>query len=504
METLRLDGNSLTIADVAAVSRGEMRVKLTAEAGEAMAQSRALVERFVSEGRTVYGITTGFGVFSEVAIAAEKVRELQRNLILSHCAGVGEPYPPEVARVMMLLRANALAKGFSGIRPEIVELLIELLNDDFVPVIPSQGSVGASGDLAPLAHLAASLMGVGEVWLRGHRTLASAALQSLGKTPVEYEAKEGLAMINGTQAICAVGGLALDRALMLLDLADVFASMTLDALLGTDVAFDAKIHEARPHEGQMRVAKNLRLLVSGSALRESHRNCGKVQDAYSLRCAPQVHGAVRDAVNFAAEKIRIELNSATDNPLIFAEQEQSISGGNFHGAPVSLACDIAAIALVDLASISERRIERLVNPQLSGLPAFLVSEGGLNSGFMIAQVTAAALVSECKALAHPASVDSIPTSANKEDHVSMGPIAAMKLARIVENVANVLAIEGLCAAQAFDFHRPMKSSATLEKVYELVRKNIEHWAADRYLHADLVKMRNLLPQLREIAKPAFS
>jgi histidine ammonia-lyase len=317
-------------------------------------------------------------------------------------------------------------------------------------------------------------------------------------TPIEFEAKEGLAMINGTQAICSVGGLALHTAKSLLDLADLFAAMTLDALLGTDVAFDPKIHDVRPHDGQRKSAENLRGFIRGSALRESHRNCGKVQDAYSLRCVPQVHGAVRDAIGFALQKLEIEINSATDNPLIFPDEEVSISGGNFHGAPVSLACDIAAIALVDLASISERRIERLVNPQLSDLPAFLVKEGGLNSGFMIAQVTAAALVSECKALAHPASVDSIPTSANKEDHVSMGPIAAMKLARIVENVANVLSIEALCAAQAFDFHRPTKSSDILEKVHELIRSRVGHWASDRYLHSDLVAMRELLPEIASI------
>jgi histidine ammonia-lyase len=377
----------------------------------------------------------------------------------------------------------------------VVDFLLELLAADFVPLIPSQGSVGASGDLAPLSHLAAALMGVGEAWLRGERMPASAALEQLGLTPVEFEAKEGLAMINGTQAICAVGALTLHQAAMLLDLADVFCAMTLDALLGTDAAFDPKIHAVRPHAGQQRSAANLRALIAGSALRESHRNCGKVQDAYSLRCAPQVHGAVRDAVAFASQTMSIEINSATDNPLIFAEEEQSISGGNFHGAPVSLACDIAAIALVDLASISERRIERLVNPQLSGLPAFLVQEGGLNSGFMIAQVTAAALVSECKALAHPASVDSIPTSANKEDHVSMGPIAAMKLARIAENVANVLAIEAMCAAQAFDFHRPTRSSDVLEEMHQTIRTRVPHWERDRYLHSDLVAMRELLPEL---------
>jgi histidine ammonia-lyase len=457
-----------------------------------------VVDSIVAAGKTIYGITTGFGVFSEVTISREKVLELQRNLILSHCAGVGEPFPREVVRAMMLLRANALAKGFSGIRPEVVDVLLRLLNDDVVPLIPSQGSVGASGDLAPLAHLAAALLGEGRVWLRDQVVSAADALRAAGIEPVVFGAKEGLAMINGTQAICAVASLALDRAAILLDVGDAVAAMTLDVLRGTDAAFDERIQRVRPHEGQSIVAANLRHLLAGSPLRESHRDCGKVQDAYSLRCIPQVHGAVRDAVGFSTHKIAIEINSATDNPLIFAAECDVISGGNFHGAPVSMACDLAALALCDLASISERRIERLVNPQLSELPPFLVTDGGLNSGFMIAQVTAAALVSECKVLSHPASVDSIPTSANKEDHVSMGPIAAAKLARIVENVASVIAIESICAAQALDLRRPLTSSAILEEVHALIRSRIPYWSADRYLHADLVAAKELLPAVHAI------
>lgn len=493
--TTALDGNSLTLADIAVAANGGARFELTGQARAAMEASRDVVDTIVREGVTVYGVTTGFGVFSEIRIPADKVQQLQKNLVLSHCAGVGEPYSLEVTRAIMLLRANALAKGCSGIRVEVVETLLRMLNDECIPVILSQGSVGASGDLAPLAQLAAAMMGHGEVRLRGDRIDASEGLRRVGLEPVTFEAKEGLAMINGTQAITAVGGLALGTALSFLDLADLFAAMSLDALRGTDAAFDERIHAARPHEGQRRVASRMRELLAGSAIMTSHRDCGKVQDAYSLRCIPQVHGAVRDAVEYAAGRIVIEINSATDNPLIFAAEREVISGGNFHGAPVALACDIAAIALCDLASISERRIERLVNPQLSELPAFLVREGGLNSGFMMAQVTAAALVSESKVLSHPASVDSIPTSANKEDHVSMGPIAAWKLARIVDNLAGVLSIEALCAAQAIEFHRPLRSSEPVEKALAMIRTKVEPWIEDRFLQPDIAAVGKMLPKI---------
>ncbi|MEO8216216.1 MAG: histidine ammonia-lyase [Acidobacteriota bacterium] len=501
---LEIDGEHLTLADVRAVAAAETEVSLSLEARSRMQASRAVVEGILARERTVYGINTGFGVFSEVRISDDHVLELQRNLIQSHCAGVGEPYPQNVVRAMMLLRANALAKGLSGIRVEVVELLLRLLDAGVVPVIPSQGSVGASGDLAPLAHLAGVLMGMGEVWMDGQRRPADEGLASIGAAAVVFEAKEGLAMINGTQAITAVGGLALDRAWMMLDLADVVSALTLDVLRGTDAAFDARIHAARPHAGQVFVAKRLRKLLQGSPLRESHRNCGKVQDAYSLRCIPQVHGAVRDALSFVGETFAIEINAATDNPLVFSASDEVISGGNFHGAPVALACDIAAIALTDLASISERRIERLVNPQLSGLPPFLVKEGGVNSGFMIAQVTAAALVSECRVLSHPASVDSIPTSANKEDHVSMGPIAAWKLSRIVDNLESVIAIEAVCAAQGLEFRRPLTSSGLLESVVEIVRSRIAPWETDRYLHTDLIAARELLPRIHQKVRPELA
>lgn len=491
MNRIELDGESLDLATLEQLSQGGVEAALSAKAVSRMRASREVVERHVAGGKIVYGVTTGFGVFSEVAIAPAQALELQRNLILSHCAGVGEPLPAGAARAMMVLRANALARGHSGIRVEPVELLLRLFSRGVVPVIPSQGSVGASGDLAPLAHLAAVLMGVGEVWLEGERMAASVALERLGETPVAFEAKEGLAMINGTQAITAIGGLAVARAQRLVSIADTIAAMTLDALKGTDAAFDERIHAARPHAGQIEVARRMRELLAGSELRESHRDCGKVQDAYSLRCIPQVHGAVRDALSFVAGTMATEINSVTDNPLVF-ENGDVVSGGNFHGAPVALACDIAAVALTDLAAISERRTERLVNPNLSELPAFLVKEGGLHSGFMIAQVTAAALVSESKVLAHPASVDTIPTSANKEDHVSMGPIAARKLAAIVDNLQRVLAIEAICAAQALEFRRPLRSSEPIEALHARIRQVVEPWNADRYLHPDIEAVAGLL------------
>jgi len=502
MDTISIDGNSLTLTDVARVARGEIQVTLSDDARARMEASRALIDRFVDEERTVYGITTGFGVFSEVHIGREEVLELQRNLILSHCAGMGEPYPVAVVRGMMLLRANALAKGFSGIRTIVVERLLEMLNRGVVPVIPSQGSVGASGDLAPLAQLAAALMGEGQVFWDGSRISAREGLRVIGRDPIVYEAKEGIAMINGTQAITSIGSLAVVKTALLLDLADLAAAMTLDALMGTDAAFDERIHQVRPHPGQLHVASRMRELVRGSEIRESHRECEKVQDAYSLRCVPQVHGAARDAIGFVSGKLGIEVNSATDNPLIFAEDGVSFSGGNFHGAPVAMACDVGTIAVTDLASISERRIERLVNPDLSGLPAFLVEKGGLHSGFMIAQVTAAALVSESRALSHPASVDSIPTSANKEDHVSMGPTAAWKFSRAADNLEKVLAIELMCAAQALEFRRPLRSSEQIEKAIELIRTRVARWEGDRFLQPDLEEMVEMIAELGAIAAGA--
>ena len=430
---LLLDGSHLDLDALEAVARQGRAVGLTAEARDAVGRARRVVEDVVARGDPAYGINTGFGSFADVHIPADRLRELQLNLVRSHAAGVGEPLAEAETRALMLLRANVLAKGFSGIRQETLERLLEMLNRRVHPVIPSQGSVGASGDLAPLAHLALALVGEGLAVHDGRLQPSAAALQAAGLGPVTLEAKEGLALINGTQLMTAVAALALIDAERLVRTADVLGALTLDALQGTDVAFDPRIHAARPHPGQAASARNLLRLLKGSALRESHRDCGKVQDAYSLRCIPQVHGAVRDALAYVGATVGVEMNAATDNPMVFAEADELLSGGNFHGEPVAIASDVLAIAVAELGGISERRIERLVNPALSDLPAFLAREGGVQSGLMLAHVTAAALASENKSLAHPASVDSIPTSANKEDHVSMGAFAARKAARVVAN-----------------------------------------------------------------------
>jgi histidine ammonia-lyase len=496
MKMIRLSGDGFTLADLVAVSERGARVTLSPRARRAIAASRRVVDRAVRSGDTVYGVTTGFGKFADVAIPAGEIESLQRNLIRSHAAGVGEPLPDPVVRAMMALRANALARGNSGIRVSTVETLLAMLEADVLPVVPAKGSVGASGDLAPLAHLALGLMGEGRVRVRGRERSAAEALRRARIRPASFAAKEGLALINGVQMSVAVGGLALRRALELARTADLVGAASLDASRGSDAAFDRRIVAARPHPGAIKSAANLRGLLRGSAIRESHRGCGRVQDNYALRCMPQVHGAARDAFEHARVVLEREMNSATDNPLVFASGSTNradiVSGGNFHGAPVGLVLDYAAVAATDLASISERRIEKLVNPALSDLPAFLVREGGLHSGLMMAQVTAAALVSECKVLAHPASVDSIPTSAAKEDHVSMSPIAARKLAAIVDNLERVLAIELVAAFQAMEFLRPLASSSPIERVRRLFRRTVRPWNADRELHPDLENARLFL------------
>jgi histidine ammonia-lyase len=489
---LLLDGAALDLAGLESVARGGRAVALTEPARDAVRASRRVVDDAVARGAVVYGVTTGFGNFADVHVPLDRLRELQLNLVRSHAAGVGTPLEEAETRALMLLRANVLAKGFSGVRLETLERLVAMLNRRVHPVVPSQGSVGASGDLAPLAHLALALVGEGECAVAGRRVPSAEALREAGLSPLVLEPKEGLALINGTQLMTAVGGLAVAEARRLVRSADVVGALSLDALGGTDVAFDPRIHAARPHPGQAASARNLRRLLEGSAVRESHRDCARVQDAYSLRCMPQVHGAARDALGYVARVHVTEMNSATDNPMVFADTGEILSGGNFHGQPVALAADFLAIAAADLGAISERRTERLVNPALSGLPAFLAREGGLHSGLMMAHVTAAALASESKALAHPASVDSIPTSAGKEDHVSMGPTAAWKAARVVANTARVLAVELLAACEALDFRRPLRSSVALEAVHARVRERVPGHGCDRVLGPEIEALAALL------------
>ena len=444
---IRLDGKSLTAETLARIAAGAS-VALDGAALEAVAENRAVIDRILAEKRVVYGINTGFGQFATVVIPEDQLAQLQLNLIRSHAAGVGDPLPVHQTRALMAARINCLLKAHSGIRPEPIRLLAECLNRNIVPVVPAQGSVGASGDLAPLAHMALLLVGEGLAWDGDRHIPGAEALPKAGLRPVTLEPKEGLALINGTQLITSLGGLAVARLQALVPLADQIAALSLEALRGTSAAYDPRIHEARPHAGQVEVARHMReLLGGGSEIQASHADCHRVQDAYSLRCIPQVHGVSRDALRFAGQILETELNSATDNPMIFTDTQESRSGGNFHGQYPAFACDVLAIAVADLASISERRQERLVNPAYSDLPAFLCRNGGLESGFMMAHVTSAALVSELKGLAHPACVDTIPTSAGKEDHVSMGPIAARKLLRAVEALEHVLAIEARMALE---------------------------------------------------------
>ncbi len=488
---LELDGQNLALETIAGVAVDGWRVAIAPEACLRMKASRCVVEALVRRGETAYGINTGFGKLAEVRIAQDELAVLQRNLVRSHACGVGDPLPEPETRAMLLLRANVLAKGHSGVRVQVAELLVEMLNHRIHPVIPSQGSVGASGDLAPLAHLALALIGEGEVFFRGERVPSLRALRAAGLHPLVLEAKEGLALLNGTQAMASAGGLALLRAIRAARLFDLSGAMSLEALKGTPTPFDARIHEARPHAGQRAVARHLRDLLVESEIRESHRHGdSRVQDAYCLRCMPQVHGAARGALDHARSVIEIEAGSATDNPLIFLGDDETeaeiLSGGNFHGAPLALAFDYAAIAITDLISIAERRIDRLVNPDINeGLPAFLSDRPGVSSGLMIAHVTAAALLTEAKVLAHPASVDSVPTSGGKEDHVSMGMTSALKLKRIVENAELVLAIELISAAQGLDYRFPLKAARRVELARLRVREFVHRLAEDRVLSGDI-------------------
>lgn len=484
---LELNGQPLSLAEIARVAINQEPVRMAAAARPRIEKARKVVEEILARNAVVYGVNTGFGKLSEVNIPPNELRDLQRNLVRSHACGVGAPLSAEETRAMMLLRANVLTLGFSGLRAEVIETLVEMLNRGVLPVVPEKGSVGASGDLAPLSHLALGLIGEGDAVYKGERVEAAKALKRAGLNPVVLEAKEGLALLNGTQAMHAVGGLALRRALRLTRVADIAGAMTLEALKGTPAAFDERIHKARPHPGQQAVAAHLRALLDGSEIRESHRDDDpRVQDAYSLRCMPQVHGAVRGALDYCEDVLQVESASATDNPLVFPDNGDVISGGNFHGAPLALALDYAAIAVTDLMSISERRIDRLVNPDTNeGLPPFLARKAGTQSGLMITHVTVAALLSEAKVLAHPASVDSVSTSGGKEDHVSMGMTAALKLRTIVENAENAIAIELFTAAEGVEHRRPLKAGRGVERAFATLREIAPALTVDRSLSKEI-------------------
>src|SRR5580698_3645692 len=500
MSAIQIDGEQLDFAQLYRVVFDRARVELAPQARTRMLASRAVIERLIASDQAVYGVNTGFGKMASVRISREQISELQVNLVRSHACGVGTALSEHETRAMLLLRANAIAKGFSGVRPIVAETLCAMLNSGVHPVIPSQGSMGASGDLAPLAHLAQAAIGEGEAILQSHKVSGGDAMRSAQIAPLKLEAKEGLALLNGTQAMLALLSLGLREAEIAMDTADVAASLSLDALRGSPAAFDERIAAVRPYAGHAITARNLRKLNQGSAIRESHRAAEKdqrVQDAYSLRCTPQVHGAVRDALTHVGATLAVELNSATDNPLVFADSGEVISGGNFHGQPLAMAADQSAVALATLAGISERRIEQMTNPQTSLLPAFLVRDAGLNSGFMIMQVSAAALASEMKTQATPHSVDSIPTSANQEDYVSMGMGAARRIQPMLANLRNVLAIELLSASQGIDLLAPLRTRAGAQRAYDIVRAFSKMVEEDRSLAPDIAKVE------QEIARNAF-
>ncbi|CAK6961640.1 histidine ammonia-lyase [Scomber scombrus] len=507
-EYIGLDGNSLTSTDLVNLGRGLYKIKLTPEAERGVVKSRELLDTIVKENKVVYGITTGFGKFARTVIPVHKLKELQENLVRSHSAGVGNPLSPERTRMLLALRINVLAKGHSGISLETLHSMIQAFNASCLSFVPEKGTVGASGDLAPLSHLALGLMGEGKMWSpKSGWADAKYVLEAHGLKPVSLRPKEGLALINGTQMITSLGAEAVERAQAIAQQADIIAALTLEVLKGTTKAFDSDIHALRPHPGQIEVALRFRSLLDSdhhpSEIAESHRFCDRVQDAYTMRCCPQVHGIANDTIKFVQSIINTEINSATDNPMVFAERGETISGGNFHGEYPAKALDFLAIAVHELASISERRIERLCNPSLSELPAFLVNEGGLNSGFMIAHCSAAALVSENKVLCHPSSVDSLSTSAATEDHVSMGGWAARKALRVVEHVEQVLAIELLAACQGIEFLRPLRTTTPLEKVYDLVRSVVKPWIKDRFMSPDIEAAHRLLldQKVWHVAKP---
>ncbi|SJZ68930.1 histidine ammonia-lyase [Selenihalanaerobacter shriftii] len=494
MSCIAIDGNSLTLDDVIEIARNNVKVKLTDEAVKKARKSRAVVDEFVEKEEVIYGITTGFGELSNVYISKDKTEDLQKNLIFSHSCAVGECFEEDISRAVMLLRANALAKGVSGIRLKTLNTLIEMLNKGVHPVIPQQGSLGASGDLAPLSHMVLVMLNEGEAIYKGKRMPGKEAMEKAGIEPVKLKAKEGLALINGTQIMTAVGALTVYDAINLIKLAEISSALTLEALNGITDAFDERVHKVRPHKHQISCAKNLLRLTEGSEY-TTRQGEVRVQDAYTLRCLPQIHGASKDAIEYVEEKVEIEINSTTDNPLIFDEDKEVISGGNFHGQPMALPFDFLGMAIAELANVSERRIERLVNPNLSDLPPFLVGDVGVNSGFMITQYSAASLVSENKVLAHPASVDSIPSSANKEDHVSMGTTAARQTREILNNTKHVLAIELMAAAQAIDLRDESKQLGKGSEItYRSVREVIDELCEDRIMNLDINKSVSLIEE----------
>ncbi len=490
---MEIDGNSVTLKDLWNVAHTNEVVQLSKEAREKVQTSREYIEDKLKIGKPIYGVNTGFGAFSSTQIDQSKLIELQKNLVRSHSAGVGEPFSKEETRAIMCLRANALATGYSGVRVEVIEKILEFLNLNIIPVVPQQGSVGASGDLAPLAHLALALIGEGEVWKDGCPVDVKTVLKEKSISPLELQPKEGLSLMNGCQVMTAVGMLSAYEARRLMWMTDLAGAISLESLRGSRNAFDPLIPATRPHPGEAKTARNLlKILGKTSEISESHVDCTRVQDAYSLRCMPAVHGAAKDAIRNGLQTLVIEANSSTDNPLVFVNEDKILSCGNFHGEPVAFVLDFMGIAVSAMTSISECRIEKLINPAMSELPAFLAKDGGLNSGMMIVQVAAASLVSENKILSHPASVDSIPTSADKEDHVSMGTIAARKFGKIVRNSENVVAMELLCGTQAMGFLRPLKSSSTIETVYKLVRETVPFAEVDRVFSRDVESIKKLI------------
>jgi histidine ammonia-lyase len=495
MEKLIINGQSLTVEDVFRIANakvGELEVSICPEAIKKMEASRKVVDDIVTSGKVVYGINTGFGALSNQKIENDELGQLQYNLVRSHCTGVGKPFDKEISRAIMILRANCLVSGFSGVSISVVQLLLDFLNNHITPVIPCKGSVGASGDLAPLSHIALALIGEGDVEYEGKVIRSNFAIDQIRREPAQLKAKDGLALINGTAVMAALGCIAIQRITHVIKTADIIAAMTLEAVRGSFKPFDRRISELKPFASQLNVCSNFEKLLTTSEINESHLDCDRVQDPYSLRCIPQVHGAIRQTINHAKHIVSVEINSVTDNPLVFVETGDVLSGGNFHGEAIALAMDYLTMGISELANICERRVEKMMNPVFSDLPAFLVKKPGLNSGLMIAHVTTAALVSENKVLSHPASVDSVPTSTDKEDHVSMGVTSGRKLIEVLDNTTHCLAIELLCNTQAMEFLRPLKSSEPIEAVYTLIRKHIKPIENDRILYKDIEKIYQLM------------